>query len=98
MTSQGHSQKVGTTGCPCVPARPASFIFQCLPARQQEYTSKDKWLLYKVSISDSSMLHSTDLCPLLPFLLTLTAHPAGDGEVNTAPSPPSYQQQICLLL
>lgn len=56
MTSQGHSQKVGTTGCPCVPAHPASFISQCLPAGQQEDTSKDKWLLYKVS--DSSMLYS----------------------------------------
>lgn len=26
--------------------------------------------------------------PTLPFLLTLTAHPAGDGKVNTAPPRP----------
>lgn len=34
--SQGDSRKMGTTGCLCVPAQPASFISQSPSARQQE--------------------------------------------------------------
>lgn len=36
MMSQGDSWNMGTTGCLCVPAQPASFISQSPPARQQE--------------------------------------------------------------
>ena len=43
---------------------------------QQEDTNKDKWLLYKVSISDSSILYRVGLGPLLlPFLLPSTSRP-----------------------
>lgn len=39
MMSQGDSWNMGTTGCLCVPAQPASFISQSPPARQQEDNS-----------------------------------------------------------
>lgn len=58
------------------------------PASQQEDTNENKWLLYKVSISDSSILYSVGPAPpstafsIAPNYLSI--HDGGEGE---EPSP-----------
>lgn len=66
MTPQRDSQRMGTMGCPFVLAYHPQLL--CPPgspnlASQQEDTNEDKWLLYKVSISDSSILYRTGHAP-----------------------------------
>lgn len=54
-------------GCPCVLAYHPQLLCPPVPppnpASQQEDTNEDKWLLYKVSISDSSILYRAGHAP-----------------------------------
>lgn len=79
MTPQGAAREWGPLGVleswttPCLAS-----LSPRVPSltSQQEDTNKDKWLLYKVSISDSSILYRVGLGPLLlPFLLPSTSRP-----------------------
>lgn len=65
MTPQGDARGGGPWGVPVSwPTTPASlFPSAPSPASQQEDTNEDKWLLYKVSISDSSILYRVGHAP-----------------------------------
>lgn len=93
----GDSQTMGTLGCPSyvlahhlAPSSPSAPS----PTSQQEDSVEDKWLLYKVSISDSSILYRAGHAPppaCLPPFLSPPNHPSSPGDQEgEEPSPQAF--------